>query len=389
MSSDQIVSDTFESASRIDRLGMDSVKLQCCSRAVSPHCRRLCQRTFGSDWASMWETFDRECLSQVAEEELRVCNNEVEEPCELGCDSLSYCTNFNNRPTEIFRSCNKHADEAARFDVALWQQQGNLSIFSQLNLPLRNISKCSPNTWKAVACTLQIQPCSRDSHVNRICREDCVNILSQCMDWSRISSDHTVTSVCAKLSPDNPEDPCISLSLFLEPSDYPYTEPEESITSPCKGNPCGNNEVCTVNHNVGGSMPYICTKGCKLGEVSQYLVPEGSYVRIPMSYGKNGCLKICKCSRGNIEQCQPLPCILLDSCKLGNRKIDHGTSFVMDCNVCSCFAGEIVCSKRQCEISTLGGVDPAFTSLPCNCPPHHVPVCGRNGNVYPSACLAK
>lgn len=33
--------------------------------------------------------------------------------------------------------------------------------------------------------------------------------------------------------------------------------------------------------------------------------------------------------------------------------------------------------------------DRTFTTLPCNCPPHHVPVCGKNGNTYPSACVAK
>lgn len=93
----------------------------------------------------------------------------MEEPCELGCDGLSYCTNFNNRPTELFRSCSSQADDAARYDVALWQQQGFLSL-PGLQLPVLNISRCSPQTWKAVACTLQIKPCHRHSHANRICR---------------------------------------------------------------------------------------------------------------------------------------------------------------------------------------------------------------------------
>lgn len=68
---------------------------------------------------------------------------------------------------------------------------------------------------------------------------------------------------------------------------------------------------------------------------------------------------------------------------------EHGMWFYIDCNICSCYAGEITCRKKQCEVTSLGVLDPAYTSLPCNCPPHHVPVCGRNGNTYPSSCLAR
>jgi len=68
---------------------------------------------------------------------------------------------------------------------------------------------------------------------------------------------------------------------------------------------------------------------------------------------------------------------------------DHGTWFYIDCNICSCYAGEITCRKKQCEVTSLGVLDSAYTSLPCNCLPHHVPVCGRNGNTYPSSCLAR
>lgn len=60
----------------------------------------------------------------------------------------------------------------------------------------------------------------------------------------------------------------------------------------------------------------------------------------------------------------------------------------MECNICTCFAGEIVCSKKQCDYIEDSSMIP-YTKLPCNCPPHHVPVCGSNGNSYPSACLAK
>ena len=107
-----------------------------------------------------------------------------------------------------------------------------------------------------------------------------------------------------------------------------------------------------------------------------------------MSVKRKGCFKICKCVQGgNIEQCQPLPCITNDSCTLAGRNIEHGTWFNVECNICSCFAGEITCTKKQCRIN--GIADQQYSSLPCNCPPHHVPVCAKNGNTYPSACIAK
>lgn len=126
----------------------------------------------------------------------------MDEPCELGCDGLSFCTNFNNRPTELFRTCTSQADEAARNDVALWQDQNNITlgmyflhtlnflnsssyiVGPELTLPLKSISSCSPNLWKAVACTLQVKPCSRSSHANQICRDVCMDVLSKCVDWT-------------------------------------------------------------------------------------------------------------------------------------------------------------------------------------------------------------
>ncbi|KAG8230672.1 hypothetical protein J437_LFUL010486 [Ladona fulva] len=101
-----------------------------------------------------------------------------------------------------------------------------------------------------------------------------------------------------------------------------------------------------------------------------------------------------------------MPCFPLDPCWLGSRKIEHGSWFYVDCNLCSCYSGEKTCSKRQCGemwgmvVSygmNLEGLfessdsrkDSAFIALPCNCPAHYVPVCGRNGRTYPSSCLAK
>lgn len=68
----------------------------------------------------------------------------------------------------------------------------------------------------------------------------------------------------------------------------------------------------------------------------------------------------------------------------------HGTSFNIDCNICSCFAGNLVCSTRLCLSADSSEDDRrTFTGLPCNCADQFVPVCGQNGRTYPSACIAR
>ena len=95
-------------------------------------------------------------------------------------------------------------------------------------------------------------------------REDCYDLLSQCMDWSRMPAGHNAASLCSLLSPHNPDTPCISLRAFLEPSDNPYIQPQDEVTSPCKGDPCNSSEVCVVNRNCASGRPcrpYQCSKG--------------------------------------------------------------------------------------------------------------------------------
>lgn len=302
---------------------------------------------------------------------------------------MSFCTNFNGRPTELFRSCTPQADDAAKNDLLLWQKQNEL-VLPFLTVPLRNASSCPADVWKAVACVLQIKPCSRRSHGNQICKEDCLNLLSHCVDWNQVSEDYDPVSICSNLSPDDPEVSCVSLDDFLGPANVEY---DGQVSSPCKGARCQEKEICVVDRNCAISKtcpPYSCVSGCRLGEVSEYVVPEGSYVRIPIPNNPKGCLKICKCRKGKITDCQPLPCIPLTPCLISSTgQKEHGATFESDCNTCSCFAGEVICGKKQCQSTALGGTNVGYTTLPCNCSPHYVPVCGRNGNVYPSFCLAK
>ena len=63
----------------------------------------------------------------------------VEETCTMGCQGLDYCTNFNNRPTELFRSCNRMADEGARKEVAMWTETGAITLpeFQDFKIPIK------------------------------------------------------------------------------------------------------------------------------------------------------------------------------------------------------------------------------------------------------------
>lgn len=224
----------------------------------------MCSATYTKDWTEKRGNFELDCLQNVNEIELKKCVDDVEEPCELGCDGLSFCGNFNNRPTELFRNCNDAADQAAQLDVKLWKEQQILRL-PGFDIPIRNISYCSPDTWKAVACTLQIKPCTRSTHFNQICREDCYDLLHKCMDWTRIESEaFTASSLCSKLSPESSKEPCISIKPYLEPSDDPYTGNDFEVVSPCKGNPCNSTQVCQVNRD--GSNGYTCVNGCSLGK---------------------------------------------------------------------------------------------------------------------------
>jgi len=62
--------------SRIDRMGMDSAKLHCCSKAQNPTCKRLCLKTFSNEWTRSWDEFNRECLSELSEASLIHCIDE-------------------------------------------------------------------------------------------------------------------------------------------------------------------------------------------------------------------------------------------------------------------------------------------------------------------------
>ncbi|XP_061411665.1 reversion-inducing cysteine-rich protein with Kazal motifs [Lethenteron reissneri] len=400
--------------------GLDGAKLQCCSRANSPHCRDLCVGLFSMSWGSAqsWQEFERECEYRLQEPSMMGCLADVREPCQLGCRDLNYCTNFNNRPTELFRGCNAQADQGALNDIRLWER-GTIQM-PFLIIPVKDIRRCQPETWKAIACVLQIKPCLGSSPVAIICRSDCVDILEQCGDMDRFPAGHSADTICDILSPTDEPEQCIPLSRYLTPGSINNGGggssggggkgwgpggsdsggvlsgvSSEEVVHPCNPNPCPTSHLCEVNRKgcTPGQdcLPYLCVPGCKLGEASDFLVRKDSMVRVPVASGEVGCYRLCSCgTSGRLEDCAETPCLDTRSCIVGGQRKSHGTHFRVDCNVCSCFAGELSCSVRQCLSGESSEEDRRrFTGLPCNCADQFVPVCAINGRTYPNACIAR
>ncbi|XP_068200840.1 LOW QUALITY PROTEIN: reversion-inducing cysteine-rich protein with Kazal motifs [Palaemon carinicauda] len=399
--------------SKLGRLGLDAAKLGCCSRAVSAECRGLCSRAFSKEWGRAWDALQTSCLTRPQEASLFACLWEADAPCQQGCSGLSFCTNFNHRPNELFRSCNARADAAAEEDLNLWQESRTLTLPGlAASVPLRSVSECQLELWKAVACSLHLRPCHATSLTNAICWHDCVKLLSRCVeDPGSSEGGGTAASVCGTLSPP-PGSPCVSLASFLSPSLVPNEPPWRVPTSPCRPSPCPGRSVCTVNSECRAAepcRPYVCTPACTLGEVSNVAVPVGAFVSVPFSSsGLERCGRVCECgNKGELESCRYLPCVDPAPCWLGTTKFDHDTEVVVGCELCVCHAGELTCVPRPTCPQHLHRFLPVNTGLgsglvsrslqrstasgelPCGCTDHWVPVCASNGRTYPSECLAR
>ncbi|XP_022079784.1 reversion-inducing cysteine-rich protein with Kazal motifs-like isoform X2 [Acanthaster planci] len=378
---------------------MDGAKLQCCQRAVSAKCREICVKLYSTSWSTKqsWNNFDEHCQYQPMEVSLLTCLADVQEPCQPGCSGLTYCTNFNNRPTDLFRSCSARSDGGAANDMQLWSEGSIHMPF--MNIPVLDIAECESEMWKAIACTLQVKPCHPESHVNMICKADCIHILSRCIDHSRLTKGLTALGLCNILSPADRHAPCIPLTEYLDAG--ARENKNDEMTVPCHSDPCNNETtgfsgVCSINRGLCGygqtCTQAKCTPGCRLGDASTFLVTRGSHVRLPESADNLACYKACTCSvNGILEHCQPLQCETMEPCTHNGQRREHGSHYKISCNHCVCFNGVETCSRRQCPINLDAHPDASqhYSTLPCKCTDQYVPVCGANGRTYPSACTAK
>uniref|UniRef100_H2YTX3 Kazal-like domain-containing protein n=1 Tax=Ciona savignyi TaxID=51511 RepID=H2YTX3_CIOSA len=312
----------------------------------------------------------------------------------------------NNRPTTMFRSCNAFSDGLARDDFRRWSDGVIKTVFAEI--PVKNIQTCEPAKWKAVACALQVKPCSRSTGERSICRSDCLQLLNKCADFTRFPPKMTVNELCDLISPQELQSHCISISTFTKPH-HVVKEVTSNVTQPCLPNPCSEREVCVINRapcDVTAECPrYHCVPGCKMGHGSVFSVPLGSVVRVEDLTRGEGCFRSCTCvTSGELRHCEPLPCTdMKRSCKLAGQIksefmcvcvcvvcvcVCHGTSFFVDCNFCSCYSGNVTCTKRQCVTSDSSLEDKRLCALQLP-NPYHVPVCGANGMTYSSKCVAR
>ncbi|KAF6210986.1 hypothetical protein GE061_014099 [Apolygus lucorum] len=414
--------------------GLYDAKLHCCKKAAGSHCKKLCTKIFTGDFD--WEAYESTCAT-LEEENMNQCLDEVAEPCAPGCKNLNFCSIFNNRPLDLFRSCHPDSDRAAKMDYDLWVTEKKLILPNMTPLYVKDIEECSPITWKAVACALQLKPCNRATQSTRICRSNCYKLLNACLDETRLSrvkgaKAAKIAEVCSKFSSSD-EDSCVSLDPFLEAMGENVTE---QYSMPCSPDPCGPAKFCQVNHRCskeeqGNCDLTECKTGCPVGQVAAYLVPTDAFVPIPtVVSGKNNCYRICQC-KSRVQECESLFCVPQDYCtilpdsgidmpvtvealtmdppstwhpengtsggypssysypptRLPLQSLRHGSALFVKCNLCVCFGGEITCSKRNCNDS-VDVSEPSFFQLPCYCEPKYQPVCTSTGLTLPNECIA-
>ncbi|CAB1349661.1 unnamed protein product, partial [Coregonus sp. 'balchen'] len=390
--------------------------LYCCDRADEPHCQVACRRILrtmtteheimeglidecgsqplpqdplwqdmcqeiSTNWGTQtWQEFDQMCEYNSVETDLITCLADVREPCQLGCKDLAYCTNFNNRPTELFRSCNVQSDQGAMNDIKLWSN-GTIKM-PFMNIPVLDIRKCRPEM------------------------SDCVDILTQCGDNKRFHEGQTAERICEILSPIDDPERCIPLERYLTPSSLGNII--EEVIHPCNPNPCPSNHLCEVNRKGcqpgQDCLPYFCVPGCKLGEASEFLVHLEARIQVPMRNEQAGCFEVCTCGQsGRLENWLPCGCPdrFVPVCARNGRT--YPSACVARCmgfkdnqcipnhRVCLTDMIDYPCPQYEC-IGRPSGCDRIHMDPACDtdndaCKKAR-PVCGHNGETYNTVCEA-
>ncbi|XP_077516029.1 reversion-inducing-cysteine-rich protein with kazal motifs [Amblyomma americanum] len=372
-------------------LPADGAKLQCCLRAATIECQRMCLRAYGSEWETSWETFHGRCRYQPAEAALRQCLDDVDEPCELGCGGpISFCAQLvgGGRPWSLYRRCDASADRAARDSAQLWMRTGPPTAAVALGNGGRReataapLGGCPADAWKALACALTFRPCHATHHSSTLCRADCLALAARCTDGRQLAP------LCDSLAP--PGAPC--LSILAPVTHTGFMPAAELATQPCRSRPCGGSAICVVNRHCPPGQPctkFHCIPGCPVGFSSSTLVPRGSLARLPRAEGGRLCWTRCQCSEsGALVGCTPTGCDAAAprQCWLAGRPRAPGSRFlVQGCLRCRCDdTGHVSCASAS--------LDCLSPDTSCGCSPDdddEGEVCGADGRTHRNACLAR
>nr|XP_014280418.1 reversion-inducing cysteine-rich protein with Kazal motifs [Halyomorpha halys] len=362
---------------------------ECCGYARSPECHSMCRRWLQQSGRMSWSRLTAACTNPVLQ-----CLNNISKPFLLSNpQKYIHCCDFASTGN-CKEVCKKNLKKRAS-DVEIMNNLKSACGPILLHGGEIKMTQCLLHT-EAEAYTkrennepgerstkeIAMLHCCNKASSNH---ENCTNLLAECADFEKMK-DTSVEEICNSLSIKTANTNCISIEAFdnLNP---PLTY-SETLTRPCKSSPCSENQICRINRSCSSSRDdcdiYTCTPGCFLGQSHGLLAPVKSYVRVPNPDKK--CSSICQCTpQGSIKHCK-------EDCNIheGSNCDDnvHGSSYLIGCNLCSCYHGETICSKKQCNATSLGIPPVPFTSLPCNCLPHYVPVCG-NGVTYPNNCLAR
>ena len=110
----------------------------------------------------------------------------VSSTCKLGCSGLKFCTNYNNRPTELFRLCTTTSDNMARNMFYAWAST-SMILHPLVSFQVEPVTTCHPEMWKVItsACV----------HVLYVCVHVCCGWMCDCVCVCRCCS--VVYDVCA------------------------------------------------------------------------------------------------------------------------------------------------------------------------------------------------
>ncbi|XP_065666073.1 reversion-inducing cysteine-rich protein with Kazal motifs isoform X2 [Hydra vulgaris] len=393
--------------------GLVQFQKPCCSRGKSLRCRNWCEKAINSPaLMGLWDTMYLECIQNPKEAELSKCMSDVLESCELGCKpEMQFCTNMNNRQLDLFRRCNSYGDSSARKLLTFWSV-GVVYIFDY-SLVFKDINTCQPELFKALACLLAVRPCDYQVSQIQVCRADCEDMLSTCLNFEQSSPNLDVQKVCAAMLPNGNQSNCLSVHSYVDTPNLNSKNPvsisaRDPVEMPCHGNPCGLGEVCLINQQCNdhqSNIPcklYSCVQGCAVGDESKLLIPVGHLAKLTVENDDKECYQVCECLAGLSKtsklayfgNCKEFGCNLKRSCRVNNRTWLSGETFTDECNDCICSDGDVICTNRRClDSMLLGNLRPrrhhGLSEFICDCDSVYNPVCAQNGMTYPNSCYAR